>query len=716
MELLARCRDLALPFYGNLLQSAQQSLRDRLFEQAQKSSSNEDQRAFYEAIQQLNAVAADMQQVFNEQLQHSYQQFLQGNDDDEAPPPRPGKLSLVAREQLEDELAVSMIVSRAGSQYAETLWKLNRRLAVLRGGKKVADESNPFGPAKVGLALRRSMAELDVELRARIFIYKHIGKLLIAVFGKVFDSLNATLIEAGVLPNLRFVINKDDDLPPDADPHADADAPDPLPTVTETATDAEQRQLYHSIIDQLHARIGTGPRQQTLSGVSYGELRSGRNGAPENFIPLDYALVLSSLQQAPELNAGAAIQRPLAIDKVEKQLFAQLGKQARPDQRHQVGERDADTVDLVGMVFRFMLDDPKIPDIVKSLLSHLHTPYLKLALLDPTFLENRQHAARLLLNQMAETGARWVTDEKERTVLPKLKSVVETVLRGFVDDISLFDRLLEDFARFRESLDKRARMVEKRNRSAQEGIERLSVAKDRAAREISERMKGFAVPEAIEQLLQKPWTDFLAFNYLRNGENSLSWKAALKVVDGVLWSVRDNDGRSDDEFQRYQSQLEQSIAEGLRTIGYDNEAGEQLLTALRAAQEQAFLGRPVVVSKPQSASTSQPAPVDAVALPEQFSPAEQELVDMVRTKLEFGTLFEFDRPGQRTQLFKLAWYSRVSAHYMFVNQAGIKQLVETLPNLVRGLHAGTIRIVQPEKRSFMERALSAILHKLRLTE
>jgi hypothetical protein len=52
---------------------------------------------------------------------------------------------------------------------------------------------------------------------------------------------------------------------------------------------------------------------------------------------------------------------------------------------------------------------------------------------------------------------------------------------------------------------------------------------------------------------------------------------------------------------------------------------------------------------------------------------------------------------------------------MFVNQAGIKQRVETLPALVRGLHAGTIRIVQPEKRSFMERALTAILHKLRLT-
>lgn len=708
MELLARCRDLALPFYGNLMQSAQQTLRERLFEQAEKGNSNEEQRCYFDAIQQLNQVAEAMQRSFTAQLQHGYDQFLVGRDEDDiAPPLRAHKLTLVAREQLEDELAVSMIVSRASSQHAEALWKLNRRLAVLRGGKKVMDDSNPFGPAKVGLALRQAMNELEVELKARIFIYKHLGKLLLAVFGKVFDSLNATLIDGGVLPNLKFVISKEYE----AETAEPPPSPNPKDAPTSAEEGAEQRQLYHSIIEQLRERVGSGPRVGTAGGVSYGGLQAGHDGASENFLPLDYALVLTALQQAPEFNAGVALQRPLAIDRVEQRLFAQLNQQARPDQRHQLAQRDADAVDLVGMVFRFMLDDGKIPDVVKSLLSHLHTPYLKLALLDKTFLENQQHPARVLVNRMAETGSRWVTDDKERVVLPKLRNMVETILRGFVDDTDLFARLLEDFNRFRESLDKRAEMAEKRNRSAQEGVERLAAAKQRAATEIGERIKGFAIPESIQQLLHKPWTDFLTFNYLRNGEDSLSWKAALKVVDGVLWSVQGDSSRSREEFQRYQQQLEQSIAEGLRTIGYSSEAGEELLFALRRAQEQAFDGKPVV----QPAATPAPAPS---ALPEavaQFSAEEEELADMLRSKVEFGAMFEFDRPGQRPQLLKLAWFSRVSGHYMFVNPAGIKQLIETLPHLVSGLHAGTIRIVQPEKRSFMERAFTAIAHKLGLS-
>jgi len=707
MELLSRCRNLALPFYNDLLKSAQESLRQRLFEQAEKSASNEDQRCYYEAIQVLNGSAAAMLNVFGVRLEQSYQQFLAGRDLEAASlPDRLDGLQLLGREQLEDELAVSMIVSRASTQHAEALWKLNRRLAVLRGGRKVNDDNNPFGPALVCQALRAGMKEIDCDLKARIFIYKHLGKLLLAAFGKLLGNLNEALAAGGVLPNLKFTVDK----------AADAAAslpqmPTSAPTPATTPGLVDQRQLYSEILTALRGRQPEGVRQQSVSGVSYRGLETGTDGGTDNFLPMDYALVLSALQQAPEFNSPASLAQPLKIDAIEAQLFGQLKQQARPDARNKLANKDADTVDLVGMIFRYMLDDAKIPDLVKSLLSHLHTPYLKLALLDARFLDDQQHPARVLLNQMAETGTRWATDEKDRVALPKLKTVVDTILRGFIDDATLFDRLLEDFGRFREGLEKRAEMVERRNREAQEGIERLSGAKHRASQEIQERIKGFSMPISLQQLLEKPWTDFLAFNYLRNGEHSLSWKAALKVVDGVLWSVQSGNSRSRDEFQRHQQQLEQSIAEGLRTIGYDSESGQELLQALREAQEMAFRGEPVASPPPPiaAAPTPKPQPVE-----QPLSAAEQAIDEMLRTKIEFGSWFEFDRPGQKTALVKLAWFSRASGHYMFVTQAGIKFGVETRPTLVQGIHTGTIRLAQPEKRSFMERAFSAILNTLRL--
>ena len=83
-------------------------------------------------------------------------------------------------------------------------------------------------------------------------------------------------------------------------------------------------------------------------------------------------------------------------------------------------------------------------------------------------------------------------------------------------------------------------------------------------------------------------------------------------------------------------------------------------------------------------------------------------------QLSFGTWFEFDRQEAKTpQQLKLAWYSRVSAHYMFVNQAGVKQAIETLTSFATGLCEGRIRPLELENRSFMERALEAVFSRLK---
>ncbi len=711
MELLARCRDLALPFYSDLLRSSLQTLRDRLFEQSERSTSNVDQRIFYDAIQVLNRCGDTVQGAFDARLQGGYQQFLAGRDE-AVPAMASGNLALVAREQLEDDLAISTIVSRATGQNVEALWKLNRRLAALRGGRKVSDETNPFGPPQVGEALRAAMAEIRCDQKARIFIYKYLGRLLLGSFAKVLQRLNDLLVQNGVLPNLKFVVSKAaDELGGD-----ETAAPTPAEAAEEKASVEQQHQLLNSVMNELRARnADPTARRQTLGGVGYAGLQAARDGSATNFAPIDYALALSALQQAPEFSSGAALHRPLPISAVEERLFGQLKKLANNDARHTLGQRDADTVDLVGGIFRFMLDDARIPDVVKSLLSHLHTPYLKLALLDPTLLDDQQHVARRLLNRLADASVRWVGDERDRVVLPKIRETVETLLRDFVDDTSLFGQLLEEFERSLTLVQRRAEIAERRNRESQEGLEKLALARQRAQQEIHQRVVGSRLPEQIRQLLEKPWTDFLSFNYLRNGDDSLSWKGALKVVDGVIWSVQDDTGRTREELQRHQQQLDKSITEGLRTIGYGNEAATELLSALREAQELAFEragqlpapapARPVPAAEPPPESVLQPV----------LSDSEQVWAARLRDSMEFGTWFEFDRPGQKPVRLKLAWFSRVSMHYMFVNQSGVKQRVESLLDLARGLDRGSVRLVQAERRSFMERALGALLGTLRLS-
>ena len=94
-----------------------------------------------------------------------------------------------------------------------------------------------------------------------------------------------------------------------------------------------------------------------------------------------------------------------------------------------------------------------------------------------------------------------------------------------------------------------------------------------------------------------------------------------------------------------------------------------------------------------------------------LSAAEQRQLDALKD-IAFGTWFDFVREDGGRDM-KLAWYSRVTSNYMFVNTAGIKQAVMTCVELVKGMQAGTIELVVLEKRSFMERAFGAVLNKLK---
>ncbi len=747
MELLQHCQSHSEKYYGELLHAAEKTLEDTLFKQAESCTSNEDQRRYFEAMQELKNNSGAMHAVFGKRLNKRFDDFIHGRDEEASLDSHLniGDLSLVKREELEDELAISVIVSKGNSRNSESLWKLNRRLAVIRGGKSVSDETNPFGPAAVCDAIHAAVSLLNVDDKSRILIYKQLGKVFVVSFSKELCALNDLLVEKGILPNLKFSLsNREQTTTSQPSEGDEASANSTTESLIESATSiAHQQELYQSIRTlQTSLQSRTEPRTETAGGVSLKGLDTSGTGGIDTFSAIDYALTLSAIQQSQALLAAAKSNQPLSADLVESKFVDQLQKQAKDDGHHKMSQDDADTVDLVGMIFRYMLDDSKLHDVVKSMLSHLHTPYLKLALMDKSFLDNYQHNARILLNTMADVGGRWVKDEDDRTVLPKIKTTVENVLKGFVDDVTIFDRLLEDFSRFKDNLEKRAQMVEKRNTEAQQGLEKLEISKQKAMDEVVLRLEKADVPPLAQDLLRQPWCDFLAFNLLRHGEDSLTWASALKVLDGVVWSVRpDQAVDSKEDLHRRQIELDQTVAEGLTTIGYDKEASKNLLESLREAQELIFHGAvmdEVKESQAQSdhkvsAATAAPKETDKKptesAITRQMakqktreaarddgpplSDEERSMIDTLK-EIAFGTWFEFDRETN-TALLKLAWFSKVTAHYMFVDQSGVKQAVETQNNLARGMCAGNIRIVQPSKKSFMERALEAVFNKLKLS-
>jgi hypothetical protein len=360
---------------------------------------------------------------------------------------------------------------------------------------------------------------------------------------------------------------------------------------------------------------------------------------------------------------------------------------------------DVELIELVGLLFQQMLDDEQLPDSVKRLLSYLHTPYLKVALLDRGFLDQPRHPARELLNTLIAAGEQWAEPERG-DLLNQLQLVVQRILDEFDDDLRLFDQLHFELSQYLQQYTRRIRLAEQRARQAAQGEDRLREARGQVETYLQRRLEGIELPAPARTLLFEPWASYLAFSLLRFGPGSVAWQRAGGVVDQLLdhltrQAATDDLARARDD-QRWE-QLEEALRQGFHTVGYDPDRGQRLIDTMRQAGG-------TLTAPPTQAHAAHAETGAADPLPEELA------------RLEPGSwlLFAADRPRAEQYALKLAWSNPRTRHYMFVNRLGQQASLLRGHELAAALRAGALRILPgPHRRPFIERALERIAEQLR---
>lgn len=394
--------------------------------------------------------------------------------------------------------------------------------------------------------------------------------------------------------------------------------------------------------------------------------------------------------------------------------------------RRKLASADADIIDLVGMLFEFMLQDEQLPNVVKALLSRLHTPYLKIAILDRHLFTAKDHPGRRLLDMLAEAGTRWVAeDDLGRGIFPCMRAVVERILRDLHDDLSLFDDLLAEFSVHLREVEQKAQVIEKRSVEAANGQARLQRARSQANALIDHLLQGRQRLGEAQTFMRQVWAEKLIFILLREraAEDSAAWKLAVRLAEDLIWSLEPQldaaeRDRLHDALPRLRTELRMGLAE-LQACGrHDNERMFAQICAWQdAARVQAEqMCEPPAEPAPQTAAT--PAAIVAVPTAAQEPappPADDTQRDAVQQMIErlnaldFDTWFEFIELDGRTHRFKLAWYSKISSNYMFVDAMGVKAADYPRLELARMLSVGRARILEWQNKPFLDRALESVL-------
>ncbi|HYN76941.1 MAG TPA: DUF1631 domain-containing protein [Lamprocystis sp. (in: g-proteobacteria)] len=728
---LDQCRDTALVYFDTQMTELLQNAGAALLDFAERAESNGVQSRFFEAMGQLTRRRSDIEHIFRQEINLGFDQLGKPaplTQDPSVHPDSDGiELSLVGPEEMEESVAAENLVLRANASYFPDLYALSQRLAAAIGGKKLKDFEIPAGPHHLVDAFRHAIEGLDVEVRIKIVLYALFDKFVLKKARPIYTEYNAILIAGGVLPNLKPVhVRQAEERASQRRSAAEANAE----TAAQGAVGDDQEEakglgseLFITILDLMSAnRPGrgggipkSGPSNPVESQAQTRELLSAINSlqANQNTEFVSTAVAESTEFPNVEIDSGFITRVKEALSQEREQVLGSID-------RDKLSPMDADLIDLIGMLFEYMLNDPVLPNVAKALLSHLHTPYLKVALIDRRLLVDSRHPARRLLDQMVEAGSQWVEEgNPSRGMFPAMQQIVDRVLQELTDDVGLFDEILSFFDDKMREQQRRSDTMEQRTQEAVRGREKLALAKQRAAREIQGLVGLSPVPRSVAGFLSKTWMDHLVFILLRDEEQERgpTWKHAVAVAEQLVALF---DPRTSPETHRLRiaaiPTLRQDIMTTAQRMGGFNSATVDALIALLDAPQNwqaQDLERPQLAMSPTPgqavASAGPPTLSTSTSGDEDLPDAERQMVERLR-RMRFGTWLEFSGTdsGAPPRRIKLSWMSPLTSTCMFVDRAGMQAEIKSLRDLAQEILAGRARVIPRPKHPFIDRALVSI--------
>ena len=681
---------------------------DRLFDMADKAGSNEDQTLYFDSMREIRLKREEMEQVFSESFKQAFKALYQAE--------KPGveqagttsndsfEMAILDDEEVEERVAVKAMISKVFDRCADQLKALNQRFDDQVRNKEVGDNNNPLGPACLCDYFTQACGKLVLPIRAKLIVYKLFDKFVLGTLDDLYAEVNGLLVENGVLPQLKLGIIKKPShagLPPDSRSKTEGDTD----SSAETGVDqAEVFSMLRTLLADVSPKLAKGgafnafPANQTLHNN-------------------ELAGMLSGLQNPGD---GQLLQTPVDIRTAVNALLEQQAKQ----QDKAIGRLDHDALNLVSMLFEFILDDHDLSASMKALLARLQIPLLKVAVLDKTFFSRGGHPARRLLNELAAAAMGWSeqTDHSRDKLYQKIQEVVDRVLKEFDENLALFDELLNDFTAFVGIEKQRTELIEKRTRDAEEGREKAQRARALVAHLLNEKAKDTELPEVVVQILREGWNQYLFLVLVKKGEESEAWSKAVATVDDLIWSVCADRSDTNKLVEMIPSLLTR-LRSGLESISFSE---SKMLDYFRAL-EQVHLGilRPRKAEEPEQPIDedahlvrAQPSPVIVEQAPQipveveerQPEEAEDEVESLVLS-MGIGTWLEFIGDSEQHFRAKLAAIIRSTGKYIFVNRNGMKIAEYYRPELIGSFRNDEIKVI--DNTLLFDRALESVIHHLR---
>lgn len=384
-------------------------------------------------------------------------------------------LTLIDDEVMTRQIEVDRLVLRLRDADPIKLGRINLMIAQMHGDNKVRERENPFRPYLLARAVHEALRGMLADEARYKILFEHLSVAMVANLSayytgieQVFESrgIHARLqarpselsraerdrlawrraaeqlletteagagagdnpqhaLQARMLPKLQRLQERQNGggaAAPASDPGAvDLSAFPTIGMPEDTPPQVGLQQLVHNVFNHPHAR---------MPGHDMPQGHAPHIAPAQSRVALNLQLRQMQLAETAQ-SAGAPRPEPLEL----REQIADGG----------ASQADRLTVDLVALLFEFIVHDEKLPSTLRKQLGRLQLPFLRAAIADPTLLHEANHPARRLLDRMGTVAAGVNPHAPGHEDIERaIGDIVHGVLERFEDDVSVFADLEQE--------------------------------------------------------------------------------------------------------------------------------------------------------------------------------------------------------------------------------------------------------------------------------
>ena len=443
----------------------------------------------------------------------------------------------------------------------------------------VRPEANPLRPESYVAALRSVMEDAGIDESVQVewlpAMAEPLGKELRQLFPKVAAGLKA----AGVVPS-GYAVS-----PGAASGRRSPSPNDPTLTV---------QRLRALLAGEMEGQT-PGNRVDQFAQSFDRQFRSADTAADEpttdfqNTIPhalealtemKQVAKVVQKLEQREAASSEAATTGDPSLEAVRAALRARARNPAQ-----------VLSLEVVELMVDNIAQDSRLLEPVQALVRRLEPALLRLSLVDPRFFTDKEHPARLLLQELTQQSLAF-TQAQASGFTQFLQEVTGTLEPLQTAEISSAEPFQERLTQLRDGW--RARTSAQAGDTAQamevlQHAEARNLLAEKIAQDIETLPAALTASRVVVRFLCGPWAQVVAQARLKKGAGSPEAVKYQALVADLLWSVQRDLGREGvAKLTRLVPRMIPVLREGLESVAYPASKTSDFLESLMRLHQRAF--------------------------------------------------------------------------------------------------------------------------------